>query len=740
MACAVQLPSVRISLAEELGRPELTVPTHDPVRKAPSQPRPDAQLQPAIDSSVPTLRPFQLASLTPISTHTASRPARPHLTALNERADTPVASSLHLEPTVSPVVEVAERQLNRLTSWGIQSFESFRKAATSKWQWSRASTSSASSSRYSYVDGSNEGSSVQASVSTFTTSSLATSRTSVDASPITVPRNSFDIHLWCKERNIFMGKPKEYPPPSVMNAHWRQNVRDRLIGDIRSALQSLPRCFFEVELYMAGQPDSDTDLVELWPTVVVRCGSKKGIRAVERTVKDLDYLRDFSNGRVVINLNAPRLASRHTSPGVDEQRPERLYAGQPELRVARLATQSACGLPLVYLPDDTGSPRASVVGGLIKVDNIVYGLTTAHSVIELDDHDPNDAEVCWSSDLDSLPGSETTVVPSEVASTLPPLKTAADFTQTLKRYVSPSDSPDVVVFEDHASLASYSYGSKRQPASEANAYSVSEGNDFALIDLPRSYRYLPNVYFNIQPWYRWRTPLHISKVASVDSSCEAVSIVCSPTDVRSAFLLDGNHLFLDQTTAFSTKKLQTQMPLGQSDTHQGDLPADLYTEQGLSGAWVVSGETLLGVIIAIYDDEPYAHMLEITSIFSDVRALMSSGDRVPVISLIDRPNSQTAQDPTVSHAHTMVDLQPSVQIVPQKVEHEWQENSSAKDAATLALNKAQKFLKERLTIVGQRESSDVEKRDPNGIPVSLNNQLVLASVLFAAFTVKLVGL
>ena len=48
---------------------------------------------------------------------------------------------------------------------------------------------------------------------------------------------------------------------------------------------------------------------------------------------------------------------------------------------------------------------------------------------------------------------------------------------------------------------------------------------------------------------------------------------------------------------------------------------DILKEQGSSGAWIVSGTLLLGVTIAVYDHEPYARMLPISSVSSDIRAL-----------------------------------------------------------------------------------------------------------------------
>jgi hypothetical protein len=78
-------------------------------------------------------------------------------------------------------------------------------------------------------------------------------------------------------------------------------------------------------------------------------------------------------------------------------------------------------------------------------------------------------------------------------------------------------------------------------------------------------------------------------------------------------------------------------------------------EQGLSGAWVVRGPCLIGMIIAVYEDEPYAHVLPISSIFTDIRALLSNGDHVPQVSLPERSmgylESDTAMGRNLACSH-----------------------------------------------------------------------------------------
>jgi hypothetical protein len=50
----------------------------------------------------------------------------------------------------------------------------------------------------------------------------------------------------------------------------------------------------------------------------------------------------------------------------------------------------------------------------------------------------------------------------------------------------------------------------------------------------------------------------------------------------------------------------------------------------------VKGINLVGMIIAIYDDEPYAHMLTITQVLADIKAALSDGNSIPKVDLPDK--------------------------------------------------------------------------------------------------------
>jgi hypothetical protein len=56
------------------------------------------------------------------------------------------------------------------------------------------------------------------------------------------------------------------------------------------------------------------------------------------------------------------------------------------------------------------------------------------------------------------------------------------------------------------------------------------------------------------------------------------------------------------------------------------LADDIATEKDCSDVWAVRGSDILGMIVATYDNEPYAHMLPIEQVFAGTRS--SYTDRV----------------------------------------------------------------------------------------------------------------
>lgn len=729
MACTVR--PARLSLVEELLQPELAVPTHDPISVLHVQPDHvgTAVFGPQITSTIL----FGPSEDEPASTEVeAVAGPKPEPAFPGPREDRPDTRLLYSNTT-----GVGEVQQGRFLAW--KSFFGFRLATDLPKDLRKKGTPQqhqhpsgylsripATSSLRSLIGSSTENNSTPTTTS-IQAVSLASSSTSIDSHRALAPKSSSTVYLLDRNRDIYIGHLQDVPVPNVLNELWNRVIRERLVIDIGSVSQSIPgslpqwKLTLEPVFCMAGKSDGSTGLVELFPTILIRCGSKRLRRAVEKAITTLEYLQDFSEGRTLVIGNAPRPASRQASMEISN--PDRADFEHTEIRTMHLDTPSGCGIPLACMIRDSTRMRLSVVGGLIRVDDTIYGLTTAHSVIELDCHNGLSTYSSSDSDSDDSSASENSSSSTENTSTASSQEVIPN---RARRYTAATVRDDLHRFNDPATLKSYSYGSKRLPDVNTNAYAVSEGSDFALINLGQTYHRLPNMYSG-------PTEQYITKVPSVDTHFGLVSIVCSPGDVRPAYLLEDDHLFLTGATVFSTKKLQTQMPLG-TKSDPFIAPANYSSEQGLSGAWVVSGDQLLGMIIAVYDDEPYAHMLEMTKVISDIRALMSTEDRIPQVALVEPPclASATAIEPLRKPLHDMALVPPLSYIeAEERGKTNWEHKTRPKWSFV------QEYLKENLTVVGPR-NRDAE-RFCNPAYKSTRSQLVLGAILTARFCTRLVS-
>jgi hypothetical protein len=473
--------------------------------------------------------------------------------------------------------------------------------------------------------------------STAPPSSFASSRTSATTSleteSVFVHLNSQHIYIWNREQNVYMGKLLGCPPPVRMNTEWENVIRVRLLGDLYAVLQSLPRSLprdrtvVEAELCMMGKCTNPSEELEMIPTILIRCGGKRCKKAVENAVNDLDYLKNFSQGRVVVHRQAPRFASTTSNSQDLSARPLSPFDDSTSVEVAVPENASACGLRI--RTKHFGLGRFCTLGGLIQVNGKVYGLTTAHALVSL----PNQPSSMTASDYDS--GSDSSFSGSM---TLSWRKTSRE----LERMETECGLGCQTENWMDAKLGPYSYLTKRQPPGTNNAYPVSDASDFALIEIVEELSAMPNSYrtsdhgrcnsrtsdyesHNLQTITKLGSPLS-------EKSAKQVSIIRTFSDVRRGHLLSGDQVILDKGAIFSTKKIELDCALGMfTASYQRTFDANEIPERGSSGAWVVQGSSLLGIIIAVYDDEPYAHMLDITNVFQDIRALLSDGEQIPSV-------------------------------------------------------------------------------------------------------------
>jgi hypothetical protein len=98
-----------------------------------------------------------------------------------------------------------------------------------------------------------------------------------------------------------------------------------------------------------------------------------------------------------------------------------------------------------------------------------------------------------------------------------------------------------------------------------DASPMSEASDFALVELGEGMSHLTNSYTSSCVLGHGQDPTTTTWTIDTISMRETigpVSIICLPTDVRPAHLLEGEYGYLDRCAFFSTRKVQMARPLG----------------------------------------------------------------------------------------------------------------------------------------------------------------------------------
>lgn len=364
---------------------------------------------------------------------------------------------------------------------------------------------------------------------------------------IRVSKSSPNIYLLA--RGTYVGKLKDIELPVMLEEEWQHDVRDRLIKDLRPVVENkfpdMRRrgAIIEPVLCMTGEPVANSTSVQLQPTIWIKCGSTKCKRAIRHKVQDLSYIQTFSAGRVQVHLGAPKYASR-LHGGSEQgnpfmQLPEgfgRLIMYLPDYS----NSYSACGIQLKHTPNFQGSgERVWVIGGAIAVDNIVYGLTTAHAFFNTtyEDSDNSDSDITGD---DSEVETIATPDPIHTCGATPPVTPGCWRT---------------------AVLSNFSYGGETMRTSKDDSSNPSSGSDFALIRMDLNAYALQNMYHTTPSISGTDTMQTLDRYSS-DLAPGKVFIVCSPSDVRPGYLLKAPAVFLDGKNCFHTRKIQTKTPLG----------------------------------------------------------------------------------------------------------------------------------------------------------------------------------
>lgn len=238
---------------------------------------------------------------------------------------------------------------------------------------------------------------------------------------------------------------------------------------------------------------------------------------------------------------------------------------------------SACGLRLRVLTETSGAEDENIltIGGLVKVDNKVYGLTTAHGILEPLRvanktssliSDSSDSAASTASDSESEPGddsdssSETNCLDEHDPHIKRPLGIYDQLGWGAK--ASFRDQIQQLQWKDVTFCGPMSHCGRGSVTGGTNEVTTSLTNaDFALIDMGFSSAYqLYNEYMH--PRHPDGPKLSICGFKhDEDLIAGEIFLLTGQNQVTVGYLLDGPTLFMNRTVVFHTRKIQLDAPL-----------------------------------------------------------------------------------------------------------------------------------------------------------------------------------
>lgn len=383
-------------------------------------------------------------------------------------------------------------------------------------------------------------------------------------------------------KKLYVGKASIKPCPPALLAIWSE-VRGRLMDDLASVLSwSSSNEFFEAELRMIGY-SRGKKTVRLKPTVCIGCSTKACRKIFERAVGDLDYLKVFGEGNVKVGLWAPRLSASSTPPGTSR------FGGEEETRTCavpgnrRLAVQhvasgsSACGLKLrvIFASDEDHSKITSTIEGLVRVNQEIFGLTTAHGILGFSSPEkqtaPSTTASNSESDMDGVTDSD-----SESISITDGSSDASNHIkeESLYKEGQNGDSlaiqrtnlgnltePQQLEWKEVRHCGPMWFAGKGSLPDGADVLSLSRfGIDFALIDIGLSETY--RLYNRVYPEHSGSQGVQFVRGIKHDGAIESGRVFLLNLDSTTpGFLLEGTACFRSKTVVFHTLKIELNRPL-----------------------------------------------------------------------------------------------------------------------------------------------------------------------------------
>lgn len=215
------------------------------------------------------------------------------------------------------------------------------------------------------------------------------------------PKQSPEVY---KVKKVYVGLLKELPPPTAVRDGWEHDVRPKLEVHLSQATSMLPKSLRDEEiiteavLCMTGKKCSPASMppgsaclkhpIALRPTVWIYCGSKKCKERVVGAIRRLTYLKHFIDKfcmeSPLVTLHAPWPAAFIQAPTHDApENEEGITSISFAIQRGALGGETVCGANTRFTIQASNNivERCSKVGGMVVAANSLYGLTSAHALV-----------------------------------------------------------------------------------------------------------------------------------------------------------------------------------------------------------------------------------------------------------------------------------------------------------------------------------------------------------------------
>lgn len=443
------------------------------------------------------------------------------------------------------------------------------------------------------------------------------------------PKDSPKIY---KSGKFYKGFIEEILPPKHIQQQWETQIFERLVGHLVQTTERLSNTIptlrseetaTEAELCMAGKRSTafwrtgKEESVGLSPTVWISCGGRKCREKVREEIVRLPYLNHFLSTHHMsaphVSLGAPRPAtsaeSTNTELTTPDQNIESVKAVSFHVRSGPIVSGSK--VMFTVHTSQGNHEHYSTIGGIIMTESTIFtaerkifALTTAHGVaseiayrnaIPKNDTSSDSTHDSESSITDS--DSDEAKDPTEIT-TIQAIEEEEEAIRLRLPFWTVLPFPSILAYLGSGTMM----GDWKHPVA------APATSDFALFEVPP---YCEKRNFVRTNGSMIRLTGHLPQS---ELSAGKVHIIADMyRDGIEGDLLDGESCIILKGIIMRTKKIRT-----------APLPS-----QGISGAWVVRGNKLCGIVYAAYDNGPYLHMLPAQTVFQDISHMLG-GHKVEI--------------------------------------------------------------------------------------------------------------